>query len=116
MKHCGYCGRENGDDAVYCQECGTEFVREPIIADPIGSLERIATLDTEVQAGLVDAVLSERQIPHVMQTYHDSAYDGIFQLQKGWAVVLAPAHVKAEILAVINDVKRQSSGSTGSSA
>jgi hypothetical protein len=25
MKGCGYCGRENADDAVYCRECGTGF-------------------------------------------------------------------------------------------
>jgi len=71
-------------------------------------LERIVSLDNEVQAGLVDAVLSDRDIPHLMQSYHDSAYDGIFQIQKGWGVVLAPPGFRAEILAVIEDVKRQS--------
>ncbi len=25
MKTCGYCGRENADEARYCRECGTEF-------------------------------------------------------------------------------------------
>ena len=25
MKRCGYCGRENAAEAVYCRECGTEF-------------------------------------------------------------------------------------------
>ena len=27
MKKCSYCGRENGDEAVDCGECGTEFAR-----------------------------------------------------------------------------------------
>ena len=26
MKPCSYCGRENQDDAISCQECGTELV------------------------------------------------------------------------------------------
>ncbi len=26
MKTCGYCGRDNGDDALACRECGTELV------------------------------------------------------------------------------------------
>jgi len=69
-------------------------------------LERIATLETEIQAGLVDAILNERKIPHIMQTYHDTAYDGLFQFQKGWGVVLAPADFRDEILAVIEDIKR----------
>jgi hypothetical protein len=25
MKKCSWCGRENGDDAPHCQECGTAF-------------------------------------------------------------------------------------------
>jgi len=120
MKRCGYCGRENVDDATRCRECGTEFERALNVqeADPIGRLERIVTLDTEVQAELVDAVLSDRKIPHIMQSYHDSAYDGLFQMQKGWGVLLAPPDFKAEILAVLEDIKRQSSSSapTDSSA
>jgi len=72
-------------------------------------LESIAALDNEIQAGLVDAILSERKIPHIMQTYRDSAYDGIFQTQKGWGVILATPVFGAEIRAIIEDVKRQSS-------
>lgn len=29
VKKCSYCGRENTDEAVYCQECGTEFATAP---------------------------------------------------------------------------------------
>ena len=34
MKKCGYCGRENPDDAVYCCECATEFVQPKPPAPP----------------------------------------------------------------------------------
>ncbi len=114
MKHCTYCGRGIEDEAVWCPECGTKFAREPgpKESNPPERLERIATLDSEVQAGLVDAVLSDRGIPHLMQTYHDSAYDGIFQTQQGWGVLLAPPQFKAEVLAVVQDVKRQAAAST----
>jgi hypothetical protein len=70
-------------------------------------LEKIAVLDSEVQAELVDSVLSERGIPHLMRSYHDSAYDGIFQTHAGWGHVEAPAAFKDELLAVIEDVRRQ---------
>ncbi|HET6348057.1 MAG TPA: zinc ribbon domain-containing protein [Candidatus Krumholzibacteria bacterium] len=114
MKRCNHCGRENTDDARLCQECDAEFSQASTTgdADPVGELERIATLDTEIQAGLVDAILSERKIPHIMQTYHDTAYDGLFQFQQGWGVVLAPAEFRDEIMAVIDDIKQQSSSST----
>jgi len=72
-------------------------------------LENIAALDNEIQAGLVDAILSDRKIPHIMQTFRGSADDGIFQTQKGWGVVLAPPAFGAEIRAVIEELKRQSS-------
>jgi hypothetical protein len=72
-------------------------------------VEKIAVLDNEVQAELVDSVLSERSVPHIMRSYHDSAYDGIFQTGGGWGEVEAPVSFKAEILNLIADIKRQAS-------
>jgi hypothetical protein len=72
-------------------------------------LEKIAVLDSEVQAELVDSVLSERGIPHLLQSYHDSALDGIYQARSGWGHIEAPLASKAEILAVIEELKRQAS-------
>ena len=76
-------------------------------------LEKIAVLDNEVQAELVDSVLEERAIPHLMQSYHDSAYDGIFQTHAGWGHVEAPQSFRAEVLAVIEDVRRQAAAAAG---
>ena len=75
-------------------------------------LEKIAVLDNEVQAELVDSVLSERDIPHIMRSYHDSALDGLYQAKAGWGHVEAPESCRDEILAVIEDVKRQASSGT----
>ena len=76
-------------------------------------LEKIAVVDSEVQAELVDSVLTERDIPHLMRSYHDSAYDGIFQTHGGWGQIEAPAANRDEILAVIADIKRQAASSAG---
>jgi hypothetical protein len=70
--------------------------------------EKIAILDDEMQAQLVEAVLTDRGIPHVLRTYHDSAYDGLFQTQKGWGVILAPPEHREEILIVLADLGRES--------
>ena len=72
-------------------------------------LEKIAVLDSEVQAELVDSVLSERGIPHLMRSYHDSALDGIYQARSGWGHIEAPRDSRDEILAVIEELKRQAS-------
>jgi hypothetical protein len=72
------------------------------------TLERIAILDDEIQSQLLEAVLSDLEIPHVLRTYHDSAYDGLFQTQKGWGVVMAPPEHREAILAVLADMARAS--------
>ncbi len=120
MKTCTNCGRENDDQATKCQECGAEFTRVPLPAedtpkesDETGRFEKVAVLDNEVQAELTDEILSGRNIPHIMQSYYDSALDGIFQTGKGWGVILAPASFKEEILAALAEIRRQSQSSSG---
>lgn len=70
---------------------------------------KIAVLENEIQARLLDSVLTERDIPHRLRSYHDSAYDGIFQTQKGWGIVQAPAGYKEEILAILADLPLEES-------
>ena len=71
--------------------------------------KKILVLGNEIEAGLMDSVLTERDIPHIMKSYHDSAYDGIFQAHKGWGHIEAPLRYKEEILAIHADLplKRQ---------
>jgi hypothetical protein len=40
-----------------------------------------------------------------MQSYHDSALDGLFQGQRGWGHIEAPEPFKDEILTVVEDLK-----------
>jgi hypothetical protein len=115
MKSCTYCGRENEDGAVTCQECGVEFAPSPAPTEDTGAkvtsaerFEKVVVLDSEVQAELMDEVLSGRNIPHILQSYHDSALDGIFQASKGWGVILAPAAFIEEIQAALAEIRRQS--------
>jgi len=115
MKTCTYCGRDNEDQATKCQECGEEFghgsastPQASTESDEAERFEKVAALDSEVQAELMDNVLSDRKIPHIMQSYHDSALDGIFQVGKGWGVILAPESFKEEILTALADVRTQS--------
>ncbi len=71
--------------------------------------KKIAVLDNEIQARLIDSVLAERDIPHRLRSYHDSAYDGIFQTQKGWGIIQAPLRYKDEILAILEDLPMEES-------
>ncbi len=66
--------------------------------------KKIFTIDNNIQAQLVEAVLIERDIPHFMRTYHDSVYDGLFQVQMGWGHIEAPEEYEEEILRICNEL------------
>ncbi len=66
--------------------------------------KKILVLENEIEARLLDSVLDEMGIPHRIKSYHDSAYDGIYQAQKGWGIVTAPLVYKEEILAIHRDL------------
>jgi hypothetical protein len=64
--------------------------------------KKIVALNNEFEAKIVEALLKERGIPYRMRSYHDSAYDGLFQAQKGWGIVEAPEEYEDEIKNLCN--------------
>jgi predicted DNA-binding transcriptional regulator len=71
---------------------------------------RVAILENEIEARLIDSILSERKIPHRMQSYHDTAYNGLYQSQKGWGYVSAPESCHKEIKEIISEVRSAANG------
>lgn len=69
---------------------------------------KVATLENEIEAELLASLLKERDIPHVVGTYHDAVYDGIFQSQRGWGYVNAPAPYEKQILEILSDIRKSS--------
>jgi hypothetical protein len=72
---------------------------------PMDAYVKVASLDNDIEAQLLHSILTERDIPHIMRTYYDTAYDGLFQTQKGWGFVSAPKDYHDEILEIIADVR-----------
>ncbi len=66
---------------------------------------KVATIDNEIEALLLDSILNEREIPHEMRSYHDTAYNGLFQTQKGWGHISAPLRYAAEIKEILSDIR-----------
>jgi len=66
---------------------------------------KIVVLENGFEAQLIDSILEQRDIPHRVRSYHDTAYDGLFQVQKGWGKLYAPGPYKKEILEVIEEVR-----------
>ena len=65
----------------------------------------IAILDNIIEAQLVDSILNEHDIPHRIRSFHDTAYDGLFQFQRGWGSLWAPVSSRPEILEILHDVR-----------
>ena len=67
-------------------------------------LVKILVLNNEIEAQLLDSMLKERNIPHVMRSYHIYAYDGALQVHQGWGQVDAPERSRKDILEIYNEL------------
>ena len=73
----------------------------------MGPYEKITSLENIVEAQLIESILKEKGIPHRIRSFHDTAYDGLFQLQKGWGEIYGPKELKEEILDVMFVVRSE---------
>ena len=65
---------------------------------------KILEFNNEIEANLLDGMLTERDIPHLIRSYHDSAYDGLWQTQSGWGHLEAPEKYREEIIKIFNEM------------
>lgn len=74
-----------------------------IAPDP--EMIKVASIDNQIEAQLLASVLAERGIAHRLRSFHDTAYDGLFQAQRGWGELYAPAHCRDEVAAVLSEIR-----------
>jgi len=60
----------------------------------------ILQLENEIEAGLMGSLLDAEQIPYLIRSYHDLAYDGLFQTQKGWGHLESYPHYSDRIMEI----------------
>jgi len=70
----------------------------------ISNLIKILMFKNEIEAMLLDEILTEKKIPHLIRSYHDSALDGLWQTQSSWGHVEAPEEYRKEILQIYNEM------------
>ena len=71
---------------------------------------KVAVLDNMIEAQIMGSILNDRNIPHLIRSYYDTAYDGLFQTQKGWGHVSAPEFYYREIKEILLDLRKQAKG------
>ncbi|MEE8397417.1 MAG: hypothetical protein V3S89_00345 [Desulfobacterales bacterium] len=69
---------------------------------------RVAFLENIIEAQIMASILEEQEIPHRIRSFHDTAYDGLFQLQKGWGEIHAPQDSHDDIKKILDDVRKGS--------
>lgn len=67
---------------------------------------KILVLENEIEAKLIEGILKEKGIPHFIRSYHDTAYDGLFQVLTGWGEILAPSSYKEEIEEIVEEIRK----------
>jgi hypothetical protein len=81
--------------------------------DELSSMEsadpfvKIVVLENTVEAQIIQSLLDQYGIPHRLRSYHDTAYDGLFQFQRGWGELLAPESRRREILEMIQILRSE---------
>jgi hypothetical protein len=81
--------------------------------DELSSMEnvdpfvKIVVLENTVEAQIIQSLLEQYGIPHCLRSYHDTAYDGLFQFQRGWGELLAPESRRQEILEMIQSLRTE---------
>ncbi len=70
------------------------------------SYNKIEILDNDFEAQVLKSILEERGVPHRMISYYDSAFDGLYQTQKGWGYVSADDTFADEIREIIADLRK----------
>jgi hypothetical protein len=65
---------------------------------------KILVFNNEFEAKLLNEILNEKNIPHIVRSYHDSVYDGLWQMQSSWGHLEAPEEYRDEILQTYNQM------------
>ena len=69
----------------------------------MGQYKKVVILNNEIEAGIMEDILNERQIPYIFVSYHSLAYDGIFQIE-GWGHIEARPEDHQEIISIYQEI------------
>jgi hypothetical protein len=86
-----------------------------VVLDSLYNTTRRETMAPWVKAGVVEnrfegdrvaQTLKEAEIPFMIRSFHDTAYDGLYIPQKGWGVVMVPESLREDAERLLIEVKK----------
>ncbi len=67
---------------------------------------KVGTLEDRFEEDRVSQALEREGVPFLIRRYSDTAYDGLFITQKGWATVMVPKEFVERAKALIGDLRK----------
>ncbi len=67
--------------------------------------EKAGIVENRFEGDRVKQALEEAEVPFMIKSFLDTAYDGLFIPQKGWGAVLVPKEYLEQAERVISEVK-----------
>ncbi|MBF0530998.1 MAG: DUF2007 domain-containing protein [Deltaproteobacteria bacterium] len=67
---------------------------------------RLTTLENRFETDLITGALEEDGIEFVVKRFEDSAYDGLFVTQKGYALLLVEEISEERARAIVEDIRK----------
>ncbi|MCU0473306.1 MAG: hypothetical protein MUC93_08065 [Bacteroidales bacterium] len=65
---------------------------------------KILVFNNEIEATLMEEILIDKNIPHIIRSYHDAVYDGLWQTRSAWGHLEAPEENREEILEIYQEM------------
>jgi len=71
-------------------------------------LKTVVKPENEAEANVIQSVLAEQGIYAEIKSFHDTAYDGLFQAQYGWGLILVSEADFAEAKRIVDEWRNAS--------
>jgi hypothetical protein len=118
MKYCPECEAEYREDIMECADCQVPLIaadeyqarkkQEQDERDRLGQEEFVAVKVAEsgFEADRFRAALEQEGFTVLIRTFHDTAYDGIYEAQKGWGYVEVPSSEQERAERIVKDLEK----------
>jgi hypothetical protein len=67
---------------------------------------KVGTVENRFEGDRISHALNEAEIPYLVKSFLDTAYNGLYIPQKGWGVIRVPEEFREEAERLIAEVKK----------
>lgn len=76
------------------------------MSGPMSDASERLLLNNEAEASLLHGILEEDGVPHIIRSYHDRAYSGLWQMHEGWGYVETAARFAGGVRVLLEVLRK----------